>query len=61
VNPVRSTQPQVYKFTITLKRIAIDGPFDAPVTAVLTQGSIDRTGTISDCQSNVGGLSCKEG
>lgn len=61
VNPVSATQPQVYKFTITLKRIAIDGPFNAPVAAVLTQGVIDRTGTIGDCQSNGAGLSCKEG
>jgi len=61
VNPVLATQPQVYKFTLTLRRIAIDGPFNSPVSATLSQGAIDRTGTINDCQSNSAGLSCKEG
>ena len=61
VNPIVPTQPQVYRFTISLKRVAIDGPFNAPLSAVLSQGAIDRTGTIGDCQSNGSGLSCKEG
>ena len=61
VNPVTPSQPQVYKYTITLRRIAIAAPFNAPVSAVLTQGTIDRAGTISDCQANAAGLSCKEG
>lgn len=61
VNPVLATEPQVYKFTVTLRRVAIAGPFNAPVSGVLSQGAVDRTGTISDCQSNAAGLSCKEG
>lgn len=61
VNPVNPAVPQVYKFTITIRRVAINGPFDSPVTATLEQGAIDRVGTINDCQSNSAGLSCKEG
>ena len=61
VNPIVPTSPQVYKFTITLRRIAISGPFDAPVVTTLTQGAIQRVGVINDCQSNQAGLSCKEG
>ena len=61
VNPIVPTNPQVYKFTITLRRIAITGPFDAPVVTTLTQGAIQRVGVINDCQSNQAGLSCKEG
>jgi hypothetical protein len=53
--------PQVYKFTITVRRVAVNGPFDAPVTTTLKQGAVDRVGTINDCQSNQAGLSCKEG
>lgn len=61
VNPVLATEPQVYKFTVTLRRVDIAGPFNAPVSAILSQGAVDRTGTINDCQSNAAGLSCKEG
>jgi len=61
VNPVLAGQPQVYKFTVTLRRIAVVGPFNAPVATTLSQGAVDRTGTINDCQSNAAGLSCKEG
>ena len=61
VNPVNPASPQVYKFTITVRRVAINGPFDSPVTTTLEQGPIDRVGTINDCQSNSAGLSCKEG
>jgi len=61
VNPVNPLVPQVYKFTITVRRVAINGPFDSPMSATLEQGAIDRVGTINDCQSNSAGLSCKEG
>jgi hypothetical protein len=61
VNPISATQPQVYKFIVTLRRLPIVGPFDAPVSARVTQGAVDRTGAINDCQANASGLSCKEG
>lgn len=61
VNPIIPTSPQVYKFTITLRRIDIAGPFNSPVVTTLEQSSIDRVGVINDCQLNQSGLSCKEG
>jgi len=61
VNPVNPALSQVYKFVVTVRRIAINGPFDEPVTTTLEQGAIDRVGTINDCQSNTSGISCKEG
>ena len=61
VNPINPAVPQVYKFTIALRRVAITGPFTAPVGTTLSQGAVDRAGTINDCQSNQAGLSCKEG
>ena len=61
VNPIVPATAQVYKFTFTLKKLPIVAPFDAPVTATMSQGAVDRIGTIDDCRSNAAGLSCKEG
>ncbi|HEY8518064.1 MAG TPA: hypothetical protein VIS07_21350 [Candidatus Binatia bacterium] len=61
VNPISASQPQVYKFTMVLRRLAVSGPFAAPVDVTLTYGAVDRIGDISDCQSNTAGLACKEG
>jgi len=61
INPVNPVVQQVYKFTITLRRVAVVAPFDSPVSTSLKQGAIDRVGTILDCQSNQAGLTCKEG
>jgi hypothetical protein len=62
VNPINPALPQVYKFIITIRRIDVAGPFDAPVTTDLKQGgTIDRVGTIMDCQSNQAGLTCRQG
>lgn len=61
VNPISPLVAQVYKFTIQVRRVAINGPFDEPVHTTLRQGAIDRVGTINACQSNQAGMSCKEG
>jgi len=61
VNPISATQPVVYKFVATLRRLAIDSPFDEPVSVTFTEGAVDRIGTINDCLSDSSGLNCREG
>lgn len=54
-------QPNLYKFTIRLKRRALTGPFQEPITVTLTHGdSVDRQGAIVDCSSNQLGILCRE-
>jgi len=52
--------PTTYRFTLTVKRVALIGPFDGPVTATISQDyDIDRTGTIGNCRVGSTKLTCK--
>ncbi len=53
--------PGVFRFTLTLKRRGLAGPFDAPVEVTLTNGGVfDRVGPISDCRVTENSLVCRE-
>jgi hypothetical protein len=52
--------PTVVKFVLTLKRIALAGPFDAPVEMTVTNGAFDRFGVITDCRVSDKALVCRE-
>jgi hypothetical protein len=54
--------PNVYRVSISVKKLALTGPFAGPVTATIsTDSDIDRVGTIASCKSNASAtkLSCK--
>ena len=58
--PLRKN-PGVMKFNVKARRRDLSLPFGAPVTVVLTSETvINRVGAIVDCQSNKGGLKCRE-
>lgn len=52
--------PTVVKFVLTLKRIGLAGPFDAPVEVTITNGVFDRFGEITDCRVSDKTLVCRE-
>ena len=53
--------PSVFRFKIRFNRIAIDGPFTAPVKLTLTHNAgVVRMDTISDCKASNSGLNCRE-
>jgi hypothetical protein len=59
-SPIKAT-PTVYKFSITVKRVGLNGPFSGPVTATVSQDfDIDRVDTVVDCRLSTTKLTCKE-
>jgi hypothetical protein len=52
--------PQVFRYVFTLKRVALSGPFNWPVTVTMTNGAIDRAGDIVDCRVTNTALVCRE-
>lgn len=57
----RPTAPGLWRFTIVSKKQALTAPFLGPVDVVLSyDGSIDRTGVISDCAATFSRLTCRE-
>lgn len=59
VKPIKAT-PQVFKFTFTVKRVGLTGPFTGPVEITLRNGAIDRFGVVVDCRVDNKGLACRE-
>jgi hypothetical protein len=53
--------PTVWRFAVTVKRLAITGPFGAaPITvAIRSDGGIDRVGTVAPCVGTPTKLVCK--
>jgi len=50
-----------WKFQIKLKRLTLPGPFQGPVSAMISYGaSINRQDQIMDCHATSSGLSCRE-
>lgn len=57
----RPTAPGLWRFTIVSKKQALTAPFLGPVDVVLSyDGSIDRTGVITDCAASFTRLTCRE-
>lgn len=53
--------PTVYRFTGTVKRVGLTGPFSGPVTVTISQDlDIDRVDTVVDCRLDSTKLKCKE-
>lgn len=52
--------PTVVKFVLTLKRVGLAGPFDAPVDMTISNGAFDRFGPIGDCRLSDKTLVCRE-
>ena len=58
--PLKAT-PNVYRFTITVKRVGLTGAFSGPVTVTVSQDfDIDRVDTVVDCRLESTKLTCKE-
>ena len=58
--PLKTT-PTVYRFTITVKRVGLNGAFSGPVTVTVSQDfDIDRVDTVVDCRLESTKLTCKE-
>lgn len=59
---VRTVQsdPSTHRFAIAVKKLALGGPFDGPVTVTLSQDHfIDRVGSLAVCKSTPTKLTCK--
>lgn len=55
---------QTYRFSASVRGLAIDAPFAAPISVDLREGSDTgaiRVGVIHDCRANATGLRCREG
>jgi len=60
-NPTKET-PEIWRYVIRMKRLDIDAPFQAPVTADISHHSgVDRRQSISACivDEGTGSLNCK--
>ena len=56
--PLRAT-PALFRFRVTLRRLDIAAPFQAPVGVTLSHGAgVVRTGAIASCASSNAGLKC---
>jgi hypothetical protein len=52
--------PNVFRFNVTLKGLAIDGPFQPPVSATLKHDTgATRCGTDTECRQSRAGLTCR--
>lgn len=52
--------PTTYRFTLSVKGLALSGPFAGPVSATISQDfGIDRVGTIATCRPTATRLVCK--
>jgi hypothetical protein len=52
--------PNTYRYTLTVKRLALNAPFGGPATATISQDyDIDRVGTIASCKAAPTKLTCK--
>ena len=52
--------PHVFRWRVTLDRVAMIGPFSGPVTVIITQGrTVDRVGTAQSCRVVTSGLICR--
>ena len=59
-NPL-GTNPAVYRFKASFKKITVTAPFSGPVTVTLLHDSlVVRTDMISACRQTSTGLTCRE-
>ena len=54
----RSPGMQRYRFSVALRRLAIDGPFEAPIGLRLRSGDVTRAGALEECDPNGSRLRC---
>jgi len=56
-----ASSPSTIRFRVSFLRQAIDPPFSPPVTMTLVHnGGVVRSGTITQCDVNSGGLTCRQ-
>jgi hypothetical protein len=56
-----TSNPSVYRFRVTFKKITVTAPFSGPVTVTLAHDSlVIRTDSIMSCRATNNGLVCRE-
>jgi hypothetical protein len=54
--------PRVYRYSVKVKRVALpeNRAFVPPIAVTLSNGAVDRVGSILDCRADNSGLYCRE-